>query len=74
MQCLEVVYYHQGLHTLCFTQMRLRSDHRRDLLAVFRCHIIQFTILDSIKYDTECLCGLSMIIRAPGCEMYQATL
>ncbi len=47
-QHLEVVYNCWYLHALCFIQMHTRSNHRRDLLAALRCHIIQFTILGSI--------------------------
>ncbi len=39
-QHLEVVYNYQYSHALCFIQMRLRSNHRRDLSAALRHHII----------------------------------
>ncbi len=61
MQCLEVVYNHQYLHALCFTQMHIRSDYRRDLLAALRHHIIWFTILGSIVTVQNVLNRLSTI-------------
>ena len=60
-QCLEVVYNFQYLHALCFTQMHLRSDHRRDLLAALRHHIIQFTILGSISTIQNISSSLSIL-------------
>ena len=58
---LEVVYNHQYSHALCLTQMHTRSDHRRDLSAALRCHIIWFTILGSIVTVQNVLSGLSTI-------------
>src|SRR6266851_9981673 len=66
MWCLEVVYNCQYLHALCFTQMHIRSDHRRDLSAALRCHIIQFTILDSIVTVQNVLSGLGTLFGHPG--------
>jgi len=65
-QHLEAVYNHQYLHTLCFTQMHLRSNHRRDLSAALRRHIIRFTILGSIVTVQNILSGLSTLFRHPG--------
>ncbi len=58
---LEAVYNRQYSHALCFTQMHLRSDHRRDLSAALRHHIIWFTILGSIVTVQNVSSGLSML-------------
>ena len=63
---LEAVYNHWYSHTLCFTQMHLRSDHRRDPLAALRCHIIRFTILGSIVTVQNISSGLSTLFGHPG--------
>ncbi len=62
-QCLEVIYNCRYSHTLCFTQMHLRSDHRRDLLAALRCHIIWFTILGSIGTIQNISSSLSILFE-----------
>jgi len=60
-QHLGAVHNHWYSHTLCFTQMHLRSNHRRDLSAALRCHIIQFTILGSISTIQNISSSLSML-------------
>ncbi len=58
---LEAVYNCQHSYALCFTQMHLRSNHRKDLSAALRHHIIRFTILGSIGTIQNVSSGLSML-------------
>ena len=61
MQCLEVVYNHQGLHALCFTQMCLRSNHRRDLMAAIGAtlpYLLYWVVLSTLQNVSS---GLSTV-------------
>ena len=61
MQHLEVVYNCWGLHALCFIQMCLRSNYRRDLMAaigtISPC-LLYWVVLSTIQNVSS---GLSMV-------------
>src|SRR5216683_2763551 len=67
---LEAVYNHQYSHKLCFTQMHTRSNHRRDLSAALRHHIIWFTILGSIVLYRMSLAVLVHYLGTQLCNKY----